>query len=321
MRTIQLFFLILICLSFSSCNRSILPITQLNNLEKISAEEIAKQVSEDNLQSNIINIFNDRRYSSTERSQTIASIEAKLNGLDYLVEKQDLLKGDYDGRNLVLTKTGIINPNNWVVIMAHYDTVYNSVGADDNASGCSALIEIARIMSNIACNNTLKLVFVDLEEMGFLGSKYFVSQIPSGVNIVAAISLEMIGYTSDTQQNPFPAPFDINKGDFLAVIGRDGVFQIANDFVRNLKQNNIALPTIIINPENILSNISLYIDLFRSDHMAFWEKGLPAIMITDTANFRNPNYHKSSDIIDTLDFSFMKKAAQAAVLSTYIWTR
>lgn len=320
MTIIRILILMIIVLNFAAgCgSRSIEPLVPVTASEKISAAALAEQVSEDRLRSNVGNIFNTRRYSRSERDRAFASIEAEVAGLNYSVATQKFTLDGYEGKNLVLTKTGVVTPNNWVVIMAHYDTVYNTPGADDNGSGCAALIEIAKILSNTTFESTLKLVFVDLEEINFGGSKYFVSQIPGGVNIFAAVSLEMIGYTSAVQQNPFPAPFDVNKGDFLAVIGDGRSFSMANDFVRNLKQNNVSLPTIIINPDEVVNN-PLFQDLMRSDHASFWEQELPAIMITDTANFRNPNYHELTDSMSTLDFTFLKKVTQAAVISAYLW--
>jgi len=294
------------------------PLTTIDNQERISAEALAEQVSEDNLRSNVNNIFNVCRYWQHERNSTFSSIEAEVTGLNYTIATQEFFSNGLYGRNLVLTKNGIITPNKWIVIMAHYDTVYDSPGADDNGSGCSGLLEIAKIISNVTFESTLKLVFVDLEEWGMLGSQYFVSQIPMGTNILAAVSMEMLGFTSHTQQNPFPAPFDINTGDFLAVIGDGKSFSMANDFVRNLKQNNISLPTIIISPDEIINN-RIFQDFLRSDHAMFWAQGYPAIMITDTANYRNPNYHKISDSISTLDFTFLKKATQSTLLSAYFW--
>jgi Zn-dependent M28 family amino/carboxypeptidase len=313
-----LIFIILLVLASGCGNRIIDPLVPVTNSDKTNASLLAEQVSENRLRSYVSNIFNERRYSQSERDLALASIESEVSGLNYLETTQDFSTYGYDGRNLILTKTGAITPNNWVVIMAHYDSVYSTLGADDNGSSCAALIEIAKILSPITFESSLKLVFVDLEEPGLLGSQYFVSQIPATVNIIAAISLEMIGYTSSSQQNYFPAPFDVGKGDFLAVIGDGKSFAIANDFVRHLKQTNSSLSTIIVNPDEVLNNPILQ-DLTRSDHASFWEQGMPAIMLTDTANFRNPNYHEWSDSINTLDFSFLTKITQAVVVSCYLW--
>lgn len=313
---------ILAVLLLAGCgSRKIEPLVSVTTPEKISATTLFQQVSEDRLRSYIADIFNTRRYYKSERSQTFASIEAQVSGLNYSIDSQDFFFSRYNGKNLVLTKTGTVTPNNWIVLVAHYDTVYDAPGADDNGSGCAALIETAKILSGITFESTLKLVFVDLEEEGFLGSQDFVSLIPTGTKVVAAISLEMLGYTSAVQQNPFPSPFEANQGNFLTVIGDGKSFSMANDFVRNLKNNNISLPTIIVNPDEEAINNPLFQDLMRSDHASFWLYGFPAIMITDTANYRNPNYHQSTDEMATLDFAFLKKATQAVVTSACLWAK
>ncbi len=301
-------------------SKNIYPLVSVTEYSRLSAPVVINQVSLDRLRSLVWGMFNTSRYFEDERVQTLNSIEAEVKDLGYQVEIQRSDLYDYPVRNLVLTKYGSTHPDNWVVIMAHYDTVYGVPGADDNGSGCAALLEIAKHLSGIDFENTIKLVFTDKEESGLLGSRCFVSRIPSDKTILAAVSLEMIGYTSARQQNPFPAPFEVDKGDFLAVVGAGDSFAMANDFVRNLKQNSVFIPTIIICPGDFAYN-PIFEPLTRSDHAAFWIFGLPAIMITDSADFRNPNYHCASDSISTLDFTFLKKTTQAVLTSVYLWAK
>ena len=204
-----------------------------------------------------------------------------------------------------------------ILIGAHYDTVVDSPGADDNASALVVLLEVAYRLKRTALRCPVWLVAFCLEEQGLLGSAAFARRLKKAKqSIGGAIILECVGYVSDregSQQSPPGIPIAVPSiGNFLAIIGNDeshgliaAIERSAARSVPELKTVGLAVP----------GRGELLPDVRRSDHAAFWDEGFPAVMLTDTANFRNPHYHQSSDTIDTLDVTFMEGVIDTVVAS------
>ena len=207
-----------------------------------------------------------------------------------------------------------------VLIGAHFDTVPCSPGADDNASGVAAMLECARVLSGVPRRRTVMFVAFDAEEKqppeeGLHGSIAYVKSLKPDVAIGAAYILEMVGYSAPEggQKIPrgfqllFPRAFDSLRADgfggtsLVAItnarsrrLGRD-LEQAAASWSDGLRVLPVELPGWMPVPRN----------LRRSDHAPFWQAGIPAVMIGDTANFRNPHYHLPTDIADTLDYELL----------------
>lgn len=201
-----------------------------------------------------------------------------------------------------------------VIIGAHYDVAgTDNPGADDNASGVAALLELSRLLANAGpdLEHRLDLVAFTLEEPPNFRSDRMGSYVHAkslraeGIDVRLMISVEMIGYFSDepgSQTYPVPG-LDLiypDKGNYIAVIGR--AFDrkpVAR--TKALMQAGNTLPVYSLNaPANVPG-----IDF--SDHLNFWRNGYPAIMVTDTAFFRNPNYHTANDTPETLDYERMAR--------------
>ncbi|MHA2224201.1 MAG: M28 family peptidase [Candidatus Hodarchaeales archaeon] len=147
------------------------------------------------------------------------------------------------------------------------------------------------------------------------------------VSVLGLINLETIGYTSDKPHSQSFAPGtsldmfethgidpELMKGDFVLVIGDDNSETLARTYYENTKRDDIDVPSVLISmPLKFEALKQSFPDLLRSDHAPFWKYDLPALMITDTANFRNPHYHTRSDTIDKLDFEFMGKVCQTTL--------
>ncbi|MEM9977247.1 MAG: M28 family peptidase [Cyanobacteria bacterium P01_D01_bin.2] len=192
-----------------------------------------------------------------------------------------------------------------VVIGAHYDTVPGSPGADDNATGVAVLLELARQFFYQPARRPVRLVAFDLEEYGLLGSHAYVSAL-QGQPIHLMLSLEMLGYCSRSAspgQNYPLAGFKYiypKTGDFIALVGNWQTIPTMWRFSRAFKRANINsawLP--MINRGQLLPASR------RSDHAPFWDAGYDAIMVTDTADLRNPHYHRLTDTLATLDLEFL----------------
>lgn len=243
------------------------------------------------------------------------------------------------GINIVADLPGS-DPNAGILVLgAHYDGVEGSPAADDNGSAIATLLEAARLLSTLTQSSldtrtpseeqvvsplpmTLRLVFFDQEERqpdgtGLLGSLAFTQESANIENVKGAIILEMIGYACRApgcQRYPQGLPLQTvpETGDFLAVLGLSTHTDLIGAFMGSA-QSNWPLVLSLPIPKTTLS---LFPDLMRSDHAPFWEKGIPAVFVTDTANFRNTNYHTARDTPETLDVSFFRGSAQHVVNAT-----
>jgi hypothetical protein len=196
-----------------------------------------------------------------------------------------------------------------IIVGAHYDTAGELPGADDNASGVAGLIELARLLGARAPGGQVELVAYSLEEPPFFGSPYMGSAIHASslkrenVNVRLMFSLEMIGYFTDLPNSQqFPSSllklFYPSTGNFITVVGRiqDGLI------VRRVKKamsDAAELPVHSINAPTFIPGVDF------SDHRNYWLMGYNAVMITDTAFYRNPAYHTSEDVPNTLDYKRM----------------
>lgn len=196
-----------------------------------------------------------------------------------------------------------------VVVGAHYDAAGPYPGADDNASGVAGIIELARILSDHQPDGAVELVAYCLEEPPFFYTEKMGSYVHAdslrrrGIQVRLMISLEMIGYFSDkpgSQRYPLSLlkPFYPSEGNFIAVVGKSFDRALVKA-VRNAMRAGSPLPVRSINAPKMLPGVML------SDHLSYWRCGFPAVMITDTAMFRNPNYHRATDRPDTLDYERM----------------
>jgi Zn-dependent M28 family amino/carboxypeptidase len=204
-----------------------------------------------------------------------------------------------------------------LIVAAHYDTVRGSPGADDNASGLAVLLDVAEQITQTPRSRPVRFVAFALEEEDLLGSRAYAAYLrATAQDIHGAIVLECVGYAraeEGSQQIPPRIPVAVpTVGNFLAVIGN----QTSRSLTLAVEQ--AIRPHVSVIPLVVPGNGEHLPDTRRSDHTAFWEEGFPAVMLTDTANFRNPHYHRPTDTLDTLNLDFMASVADgvtAAVMS------
>lgn len=200
-----------------------------------------------------------------------------------------------------------------VIVGAHYDTVAGSPGADDNGSAVAALIEMAsglapQLQSSSPTRGRLQLVAYDQEENGLLGSRAHAEQLAaSGTTIDGMIALEMIGYAEDqpgSQQLPEPlAGMYPDVGNFIAIVGNEASASLLSKMSAGMK----SVADLPVEELCVPEGMPLMTEAQRSDHASFWACDFPAVMVTDTSNFRNPHYHQPSDTPETLDYTFLAK--------------
>lgn len=245
-------------------------------------------------------------------NRTADHIVAEFKQSGCAPERQSFPVGGNDYHNVICSWGPEDGPR--IVIGAHYDVAGNdNPGADDNASGIAAILELARLLqvAKPELTRRLDLVAFTLEEppnfrSDTMGSAVFANRLrQAGVDVDLMISVEMIGYFSDepgSQAYPLPGLGWIypDKGNFIAIVGQS-FDRTPVSRVKALMQAGNTLQVYSINAPNNVPGIDF------SDHLAFWRLGYPAIMVTDTAFLRNPNYHQPTDTPETLDFSRMAK--------------
>lgn len=237
-------------------------------------------------------------------------IEDFLKSQGYEIKSQEYMVQMRKVRNLIVEIPGGARASEIVVIGAHYDTVYDCPGADDNGSGVAGLLELARQLKSAHPSRTLRFVaFVNEEPPWFqtehMGSLVYAQRAKEQhENIVAAISLETIGMYSDAEGSQhYPSGLGLfypTKGNFIGFVGNLSSRKLVREVVRSFRQGSQFPSEGTAAPESIPG-------VGWSDHWAFWQANYPAIMVTDTAPFRNRNYHRPTDTADTLNYERMAR--------------
>jgi Zn-dependent M28 family amino/carboxypeptidase len=201
-----------------------------------------------------------------------------------------------------------------IVLGAHLDAVEGTPGADDNASGLAVLLEAARVLTQARLHAPVLFCGFNLEEVGMIGSSYFVAKLSkTGVKIGGMISLEMVGYTDPRPgAQKYPAGLSWvypDRGDFIGIIGNWNSSALLRAVARGMRQvRGLAVETLSVPGAGaLLPAVRL------SDHAPFWDAGYPALMVTDTAFYRNPNYHGRTDTLETLNVDFMAHVCEGVI--------
>jgi hypothetical protein len=255
-----------------------------------------------------IGVRSDQRYDNVQRAASY--IERTLTGLGYEVVPHEFSAMNRSYWNLEATLPGTTRPQQVIVVGAHYDTAEGAPGADDNASGVAGVLELARAFAQARQSRTVRFVFFPNEEppsfpTADMGSRHYATEARArNDQIVAMLSIESIGYY-DTEKGSQRYPFPLNLaypdvGDFIG-------------FVSNLKSRSLVHRAIAAFrahatlPTQGAAAPSWVPGVWWSDHWSFWREQYPAIMITDTAPYRNPFYHTPEDTADKLDFDRMAR--------------
>ncbi|EYF01056.1 M20/M25/M40 family metallo-hydrolase [Chondromyces apiculatus] len=245
-------------------------------------------------------------HQPAENRRAAQYVADALADLGYAVS----LEGDL--RNVVAMPRGPVDLP-LVLVGAHYDSVPSTPGADDNASGIAAMLACARALAHLDPALPVGFVAWNGEEDGLLGSIDFVARraSPGGAAIAAVHVLEMVGYARHepgSQRMPLPVPGAPDVGDFIGLISN----QRSNHLVElAVKQAEAMVPELPVVGLKVYLGLEGWLPvLHRSDHSPFWKAKLPAMLWTDTAEFRNPNYHRPTDTPATLDYTFMRRVTQ-----------
>jgi len=257
--------------------------------------------------------------------KTAAYIQSFYEDIGLPVHSESYDYTDFKVANVVAKISTTPHPSRRYLLGAHYDSVAGTVGADDNASAIAVQLETARnlkvLFDQEEIDLAVKFVSFALEEPPAFGTRYMGSRVyakkarKEQEKIDGMICLEMVGYACHEpgcQHFPFPLRFFgyPKEGNFIGIVGnfKSGGFtkELFNTF-----QKNPGLPVVKLKvPLNgwILPSVRL------SDHASFWDQGFKAVMITDSAFFRNPHYHLPSDTMEKLDYRFMAELVESLIL-------
>lgn len=283
---------------------------------------VEQKVVTENLRRNLTVLSKDigeRNYlkpGSLERSADfIAAQFAEIASDPSMVERQHFKWNDVDYQNIAIELKGASKPEEIVIIGAHYDTVDGCAGADDNGSGVVGVIELARIFAKRPHQRTLRFVVFPNEEHFFrtevMGSYHVAERCHSrDENVKAMIALETIGYFSDKDGSQgYPPPLGMfypSKANFIAFVGDTKNRDLVRRFAKTFRTEARFPCEGVAAPQEVPG-------IDWSDHLYFWKFGYPAFMVTDTAIYRNPNYHRSTDTVETLDFDKMTRVVTGLV--------
>jgi Zn-dependent M28 family amino/carboxypeptidase len=211
------------------------------------------------------------------------------------------------------------------VLGAHYDSVAGTVGADDNASAVAVQLETARALAVLQGREKadigVKFVSFTLEEPPGFNSPYRGSRVYAKkarkeiMNIIGMICLEMVGYSChEPGCQDYPTPLKYlnypETGEFISIVGNLGSGSLTRGLYRAF-QKNPDLPVIKL---TVPFNEWLMPSVRLSDHSSFWDEGFKAVMVTDSAFFRNPHYHLPSDTMEKLDYRFMAELVESLMI-------
>lgn len=237
--------------------------------------------------------------------QTAQWLTTRLVSFGYEVLVEPYPVGERTVKNLVVEKRGERLPTELVVVGAHYDTAPGTPGADDNGSGVAVALALAERLATKHPARTVRFVFFTNEEPPFFNTRGMGSEVNAraararGDDVKAMLSLETMGFFRDepnTQHYPWPlSTMYPSTGNFIAFVGdtesRALVHQVISTFRAHAQvpSEGASIPAAIEGAD-------------WSDHGPYWRQGYRALMVTDTAPFRNPGYHEASDTADQLDY-------------------
>jgi hypothetical protein len=249
----------------------------------------------------------------TKLGEVAGYIHTQLDALGLSVEEDPVTYSGQTFPNVIGVLSGTVCPDTSFIVGAHYDSVGASPGADDNASGVAAMLEIARVLSSESFQPSIEFVGFSFEEDGLVGSRQMATQAgATGKDIAGVLVFDMIGYTCDEPgcQTYPPGLSGPDVGNFIAVVGNTASAPLLQTFT---EASASAVPALPVSPLEVPGNGETSPSVRRSDHAPFWDQGYRSLMVTDTANFRNPNYHHPSDTLSTLNLSFAADVANATL--------
>jgi hypothetical protein len=293
--------------------------------------DAAASITAEQLMTDVRTLTATPRSTDSQREATRAWLQQQLEASGYEVQRwtrADTSQSPVVPVNLVARLPGSSKgPEQVLLVTAHYDSVADVAGADDNASGVAAVLAVARALAatHPTLDATIEFVFFDLEERGLLGSSAYVAEGIGGRVILGVINLESVGYTCGDGCQPvftdIPGCLTVGgtvhaKGDNIVAVGDETATELMATLTKAADQ---VAPDRAVGTGLVADNGTCMGVTRRSDHTPFWDAGIPALMVTDLAEYRNTNYHRPTDTADTLDPGYLLDVART-VAATAILT-
>jgi peptidase M28-like protein len=224
------------------------------------------------------------------------------------------LQGEYAN---VVARSPRLPEAHCILIGAHYDSVPGTPGADDNASAVAAMLACAKALAEHAPESPVCFVSFNREEDGLWGSNDFVKTVVAERKMLVreAHILEMVGYcdhSSGSQRIPADLPIRVpDQGEFLGILANKDSTAMASAVLQTARTYWPDFPVLSL---KVFAGVEKLLPVLqRSDHVPFWQAGIPTIMWTDTSEFRNHHYHQPTDTPDTLDYDFLQMVSQILI--------
>lgn len=273
-------------------------------------KEMLRKTLRDHVEHLTVRIGERNLWKGDSLERAAAYIEGTFRQYGYAVERQTYTCYGKSSSNLVAETAG---EGSRIVVGAHYDTVPGSPGADDNASAVAGLLELARLLKESPGNRHISFVAFANEESPFYGSDnmgsmvYAASLQEKNLPVDFMIALEMIGYFSREKIQQYPLPgmnlFYPKAADFIGVVGNFRSRRCVSMLKKGIRKHSRINVQTMIGPES-MGGINL------SDNYSFWRHGYKAVMVTDSAFFRNRHYHQETDTMDTLHFASLAEVVE-----------
>ena len=241
-------------------------------------------------------------------------IETEFVKFGYATDRQKFQVHRLDCFNVAAEITGSTHPEEIVIVGAHYDSIVGTPGANDNGSGTAAMLTLADHFSNTTPERTLRFVAFTNEEPPYfqtrdkMGSWVYAAQCRQrDEKIVAVLSLETMGYFSDEPDSQkYPAPLNLfypSTGNFIGFVSNFKSTQLQRQVIKSFREH-AEIPSEGVSLPEQMQGVGW------SDHWSFWQEDYVGIMVTDTAPFRYPHYHKPTDTPEKLDYARLAKVVQ-----------
>lgn len=274
------------------------------------------QVIIDNLKRHVYKLSHEignrdiANYENLEKARIY--IHEQLESYGYKIRTESYIVNGKEVSNIIAVKEGSRFPDEIIAVGAHYDSFRNP-GADDNASGVAGVLELARLFKNQVTDQTIKFMAFTNEEKPYFGTEDMGSAVyAKGArarheNIAAAIILDSIGYYSKIPSSQrYPPIFKLfypQRANFITLVSDFDSGVLAKNVERYFRKHSDF-------PIALIIGLKSFYGIALGDHRSFWKVGYKAIMVTDTAFFRNITYHKMIDAWDTLDYKSMSRVIE-----------
>jgi hypothetical protein len=271
----------------------------------------------ENLKAHVVAVASEERnvLHPVALERSARHIEATLAGFGYAVGRHEFETAGVKVRNLEVARAGRGHGRRLVVVGAHYDSAQGAVGADDNGSGVAALIELARAFREFRPRDGLEVRFVFYvnEELPWFATENMGSNrhaeglAREGKEVVAMLSLETIGWYSPLPGSQhYPFPFSLlypSTGNFIGFVANPRSRALLRRIVASFRRHAAFPSEGAVGLESIRG-------ISWSDQWSYWRRGWPAVMVTDTAPYRNPHYHSLTDMPETLDYESLARVVR-----------